>query len=588
MIALTVAAAACAAAGLAAIATSPTPSITVEAWFGQPLVEGLALLLAGLAGWVKRPESRIGPFLCVAAVLSFAPYVQDSPVSVIASTGYVLREVWVAVLIGLVLSYPSGRPTTVERVVAGLALLKVLVPNVATALLVRLPPPLEHRNAFHLVSAPGIVATINRADTIAGYALGGAIAALVLARVVRGTRVARASALPVLAASGLTLLYFTFSDFTCVGLVPIWPSAADTAAHAAIPVAFLIALARGRVARARMGGLLIDIGEQPNGVALRDALARALGDSSLALAYWNTSQDHWISPSGEPIELPVDGAGRAVSFLERDGKAVAALIHDPALRDEPERLEPVRRAVRLLLDNERLSAETCSQLAEVRASRKRILEAADHARARVQRDLHDGAQQRLVGLALNMRLAQRAAAPETALLFDEVARELEAAIQELRELARGLHPSVLTESGLAVALSAAAGRCPVPVTLDVDIIEQRYPPAIEATAYYLVTEALTNIAKYAGATIAHITVFEANSSLWLEVRDDGAGGAEIGVGSGLSGLRDRVEAIGGTLLVESPPGAGTRLAAQLPVEGSAMDQSRALQQPPGRRAEASG
>ena len=406
-----------------------------------------------------------------------------------------------------------------------------------------------------------------------------------LARVARGTRVARTAAVPVLTASALTLLYFTFSDFSCVAFIPLWPSAADTVAHAAIPVVVPCCPGPGRMARGRMGGLLIDIGERPGGVALRDALARALGDPSLTLAYWNSSQRRWISPDGEPMELPGDGADRGVSLLERDGEAVAALIHDPALRDEPERLEPVRRAVRLLLDNERLTAEVRSQLAEVRASRKRILEAADTARAQVQRDLHDGAQQRLVALALNLRLAQRAATPETALLLDEAAAELEAAVKELRQLAQGLHPSILTDSGLGLALSAAARRCPVPVTVHADI-GRRYPPPVEATAYYLVVEALTNTAKHAGATAAQITVFEANASLWVEVLDDGAGGAAVGAGIGphrAAGPRrgHRVAPWSST----ADPAPGTRLAAQIPLDREPIDEPRSPDESPARPAQ---
>jgi signal transduction histidine kinase len=206
------------------------------------------------------------------------------------------------------------------------------------------------------------------------------------------------------------------------------------------------------------------------------------------------------------------------------------------------------------------------QLAEVRASRRRILEACDQARRGVERNLHDGAQQRLVGLALNLRLAQRAADPTTALQLDEFAQELEAAIAELRELARGIHPSVVSESGLTTALAALAKRSPMPVSVEIDL-PGRYADTIEATVYYVVSEALTNVARYASASAASLTVFEAGDLLHVEVRDDGVGGAQIDAGSGLSGLRDRVEAIGGALIVESPPGTGTRVVVQIELSG---------------------
>jgi signal transduction histidine kinase len=562
-------------AGAVSIATSSATSIGVASWFGEPLMVGAALLAAGLAGWALRPESRVGPLLCVAAVVSWAPYVQDSPIDLLASGGYVLREVYVAVLIHVAVSYPSGRLSKLEAAIVSLAYLKVLVPNLATALLLPLPAPLEHRNFFVLASHPSAVASIDDAvDTYVAYALGAAIAVLMLVRIARGTRVARAAAVPLLIGSALTLVYFTFRDFTCGGFLA-WSGSylhsgsfevdwLDTLTHAAIPVAFLLALSRGGLVRGRMGGLLIDIGERPDGLALRDALVRALGDPTLSLAYRSSSTGVWLDPDGEPVALPADETTRAVSFLERDGEPVAAIIHDPALRDEPERLEPVRRAVRLLLDNERLTADVRRQLVEIRASRQRIVQAADEARKRVERDLHDGAQQRLLGLALSLRLAERTAEPSTALMLRELAEEMEAAIAELRELARGIHPSILTERGLDAALRALGDRSSVPVVLDVETA-QRFPEAIEATAYYLVAEALTNVARYARATVAHVTVLASRRWLWVEIRDDGVGGARIGQGSssGLAGLRDRIDAVGGTLMIDSPPGGGTRILAAL-------------------------
>jgi PAS domain S-box-containing protein len=203
---------------------------------------------------------------------------------------------------------------------------------------------------------------------------------------------------------------------------------------------------------------------------------------------------------------------------------------------------------------------------ELRASRARLVAVADEERRRIQRNLHDGAQQRLVGLALNLRLAQRAADPTTALQLDEFAQELEAAIAELRELARGIHPSVVSESGLTTALAALAKRSPMPVSVEIDL-PGRYADTIEATVYYVVSEALTNVARYASASAASLTVFEAGDLLHVEVRDDGVGGAQIDAGSGLSGLRDRVEAIGGALIVESPPGTGTRVVVQIELSG---------------------
>ena len=204
---------------------------------------------------------------------------------------------------------------------------------------------------------------------------------------------------------------------------------------------------------------------------------------------------------------------------------------------------------------------------ELRASRTRILEAADAARRRIERDLHDGAQQRLVSLALDVRVARARLErdPDSAGPFlERLGEELSQASAELRELARGIHPAVLTERGLAPAIETLASRAPVPVEV-VAVPEERLSPVVEATAYFTVSEALTNVAKYAGATHATVRVADGDNALVVEVRDDGVGGARAGTGSGLSGLADRVGAVDGSLIVTSPPGEGTLVRAVLPL-----------------------
>jgi signal transduction histidine kinase len=208
------------------------------------------------------------------------------------------------------------------------------------------------------------------------------------------------------------------------------------------------------------------------------------------------------------------------------------------------------------------NAEAREQLA---ASRARIVQAGDEERRRIERNLHDGAQQRLVALALSLRMAQTALADDAraAGLLAQASSELQLTLEELRELARGIHPAVLSDRGLAATVEALAGRCAVPV--DLDLPEERLPEPVEATAYYLVAESLTNIAKYAEASEASVTVRRDGDSVRVEVRDDGVGGADIERGTGLRGLSDRVEALHGTLRIESPAGGGTLVAAVIPV-----------------------
>lgn len=227
------------------------------------------------------------------------------------------------------------------------------------------------------------------------------------------------------------------------------------------------------------------------------------------------------------------------------------------------------RARRLTDANARLQGQVEAQLQEVRASRARIVEAGEQERRRVERDLHDGAQQRLVSLSLELQVARRAlgddAEPAVRRSLDRAAGEAQQALTELRDLALGIHPLILTEAGLGAAVESLADRTPVPVTVDVG--DERYPPAIEGAAYFVISEALANVAKYAGATKASVRVTRGDDHMGIEVEDDGVGGADPRSGSGLRGLGDRLAALDGTMTVVSPVGGGTRIAARIPTGG---------------------
>jgi signal transduction histidine kinase len=211
----------------------------------------------------------------------------------------------------------------------------------------------------------------------------------------------------------------------------------------------------------------------------------------------------------------------------------------------------------------KLDAELQARLEELRASRARIVEAGDAERRRLERDLHDGAQARLVALAVLLRSARNRADGELATLLDRALEELQTSLSELRELARGIHPAVLTDRGLEPAIQALASRAPVPVTVDADA-DDRLPGPVESAAYFVVSEALTNVAKYAQASQATVAVRRENGHVVVEVTDDGIGGADVAHGSGLRGLADRVAALDGKLSLESPAGRGTRLHAEIP------------------------
>ena len=268
----------------------------------------------------------------------------------------------------------------------------------------------------------------------------------------------------------------------------------------AVPFAFLAGLLRSSISRAGALGALM---ERVGTADVRDALAGALGDPGLELAFWLPARGEYVDADGHRADL----SGRAVTEIEHDGEKVAAIVHDPALLDEPELVRAAGAAAALALHNQRLDAELRARYEELRASRARLVAAGDDARRRIERDLHDGAQQHLVSLALTLRLARLATEDGTkaAGFLDAGIDALKLGLAELRELARGIHPAVLTERGLEAALHGLAARAPVPVTVTADL-GSRLEPAYESAAYFLVSEALTNVAKYAEATSASVTV----------------------------------------------------------------------------------
>jgi signal transduction histidine kinase len=309
---------------------------------------------------------------------------------------------------------------------------------------------------------------------------------------------------------------------------------------------------------------------QAPGGPVREMLAESLGDRTLSIAYWLPDRQTFVDEAGRPVVLPDPGSGRAWTAVERNGVRVAAIVHDAALDTGPELVQAAAAAAALALDNERLKADLRARVEELRVSRVRIVEAADAARRRLERDLHDGAQQQLVSLALDLRLLKaRLRDTEAEPLVDALAEKLAVALGELRELARGIHPAILTDRGLGPAIEALASRVPVPVTSEVEVKDRLSGP-IEAAAYFVVAEALTNIVKYARATQAHVEIRREGDIVSVSVVDDGVGGARIGAGSGLRGLQDRLAALDGTLTVESPRSGGTRLSARIPCGADAL------------------
>ncbi|MGH3718150.1 MAG: histidine kinase [Pseudonocardiaceae bacterium] len=534
------------------VAADRNPTSTTRAFSGA--VGGL-FLLAGLVAQLRSPVNRVGLLMVLVGVGWFAEDVQLVRDPVVHTAGLLLTSASSGFLVHLVLAFPTGRlGSRVGRLlvaaaygtVFGVVPLRCLVMDDS-----------YHRNLLFLGSLPwvdpvpdyvgvgiavGLLAVLVRRWVSAGPPMRRVLAPVYLTGLVGGA----ASALgPLTALPGL-LLYGIYHT-----------------ALVLLPLAFLAGVWRVRLRRTALAELLMRL-DHPGPDELRDLLARALGDPSVEVAYWRPDRQAYLDRDGRPL---VVAAGRALTAVERDGHRVAVLVHDPALREDPHVLDAVTAAAALELDNQRLTAEVRAQLAEVRASRARIVAAADEQRRRVERDLHDGAQQQLVTAALTLRLTQqrldRHPDPELAALLNRAAKGLADALAELRELACGIHPAILTDAGLLPALRALVQRAPGPVELAENPVP-RLPAPVEATAYFVVAEALTNALKHAHAARIRVSVSHAGTALHVTVEDDGVGGADIAGGSGLLGLLDRVRAVDGDLTVLSPPGEGTSVHAILP------------------------
>jgi signal transduction histidine kinase len=507
----------------------------------------------GLIAWSRRPESRFGPLMVAAGLvpaLSRLAEVDFAPLRVLGEGLLLLPGV---LFLHVFLAYPSGRLVRrFERlvVVSGYAVVLGLD-------LLRLVLEASGRDGTVAVQAQRIGVAI--------VALG-AVAALISRR--------RAVGRPARGSFELLVLCFGFALLALVaGTLMLSVGAPGRhevrwLAFALVGIAPVLLLAghlRAKLARSAVGDLFVELRRDPAPAELEQALARALGDRSLSLAYWLPEFGSYAGPDGRSVTLPDPSEARAVRHIERDGARVAALVHDPSLEDEPELLDSVAAALGISLENAQLHVELRAQLEELRGSRARIVESAQRERQRLERNLHDGAQQRLVALSLDLglldeQLENNAAARRR---IDEARRAVAASLQELREIARGIHPAVVTGHGLAVALEQLAARADVPIRLTV-AVRGRLPEAIEVASYYVVAESLTNIGKYARASSATVDVSQSNGRVLVEISDDGIGGADTERGSGLRGLADRVEALGGRLRVWSPAGGGTRVQAVIP------------------------
>jgi signal transduction histidine kinase len=552
---------------------------TDQAWVHFALA--LTGITIGVVVWQLRPDSRIGVLMTAGGLAAVGSELNAVlPASAIAVTvGLATIALPIALTAHVVLSYPTGRLySALDRsfvaVVYAVAVLYGL-----TRVLFEDPRAAHDPDVWECATCAVPVTHVVWADVTGLTQLfQGVLAVLFVAFVaLLARKIVRAAPGPRRVALPLVAVMFLVAARGAVQAVLLasgsstsfWTSPAMFWSETLVVLAMMVALAAGmvwaRTARAAAADLVVELESTPPG-HVREALAHALGDPSLELALWLPEHGLYVDVGGRPLELPGPGAKRAVTVLGDADAPVAALIHDRALLERRALLKAAGAAARLALENERLQAELRAQLAELRASRARIVRAGDEERRRLERDLHDGAQQRLLalGLALQLSRAQLASdANGAAELLSEADAELRAALDELRELARGIHPAALTEHGLAAALDTVADRSPIPVTIT-ELPHDRLPAPAEAAAYFLVTEALANVAKYAHASRVRVRVVREHGRALVDVQDDGVGGADPTRGSGLRGLCDRVHALDGELAIESAPGHGTHLHAEIP------------------------
>jgi len=498
---------------------------------------GVVFLACGLVAWTRRPESRTGLLLIVTGITWFLGTFAASGRSFYAALGAVFLTLHRGPIVHVLLSYPSGRVNRrTERAALGVA---------------------------YALAAIAVVSTTAEG----GVVLAVIVLAVAAQRFLAAAGPQRRARLPAAAASAAFAAALFVSAITrlagsaaSVDRGVLW---AYQIVLVAIAIGLTLDLLLHRWETATVTGLIVDLGEGAEAGTLRDRLAQALGDSSLVLGYRLADRGIYVDDRGREIAVPEDGGDRGVTIVRQDGEPVAVLVHAAGVLATSDLVRSVAAAARIAVANARLQAEVRRQVEELEASRRRLVEAGDAERRRLERELRAGAERRLAEVETLLEVVGRGAKGGFAEALAETKTRLELTRAELQEFARGIHPRVLSDQGLAAALRDLAGRSTVPV--DLVVPETRFSPPIEVAAYFVCSEALANVGKYAAASRAGIEISSIDGTLVVSVTDDGRGGAALDAGSGLRGLSDRVDALGGRLTVTSPPRKGTRLVALLPL-----------------------
>ncbi|MFH5208539.1 sensor histidine kinase [Antrihabitans sp. NCIMB 15449] len=535
---------------------------------------GWAFVGAGIASWRIRPHDNTGKLMIGAGLLWLARGFNFSSQPLLFTIGWALIVAYFAVLIQVVLGFPLGRlRKSWERwFVAGCytyylgsAMLELAFADPGRVAGQTSGEPI---NLLLIRDDPDVFDALQLVFGLIDVSIAVVMIVVLYRRWRRGSAAYRSAFAPlwIVALIGTAVVLTLYAiDATSPGALDEAGAIIGYAATILSPLSIALGLWRFRVARGAVSDVMVEVGAAPLGEDFSRALRRAVRDPSLVLWSWSADRRCYVDAEGLGHRLPDDDGPRAATVLERDGVPVGALVYDQSLRDQPQLIAAVRSAATVALDNHRLQAELEAQLEEVRQSRGRIVAAGDQQRRRLERDLHDGAQQRLVAASILLRRAQRSQHdPQMRDLLVQGAAELDSALKELRDLARGVYPPVLQERGLGAALDGLAERSPLPLEI-VDDLAERPAAAVELAAYFIAAEAVTNAIKHSAATHVEIAMSAADGELKLVVADDGCGGATFGPGGGLSGLLDRASALGGRLSVLSPEGGGTTVTVHLPL-----------------------
>jgi signal transduction histidine kinase len=538
-------------------------------------------LVVGLLWWVRRPGSRIGPLLVLLGLLAWPITWQASGSPVEFTLGVLFETPAYVLFFYLILAFPADRlaSRTERLIIASIALADVAAVSVWALIAPNLqgtdpllactpacpPNPFRVEDAQELLSTELLTTLIN-VDTVVGLVAATSIIVIYVARIAHASRPRRRALLAVGLTSLLILPTFILFHFARVVLTPGPEAMADlgllfVGVRVLYPLGFALALFQSELFanRARTSFLHeLAAGSTPSG--WRDVIATTLDDPSLQLGFVEPATDRILRIDGTELVAPVPDSGRFWVPIARDGQPVAAMVTDEALAEEPE-------LVKAASDATLIAVEVGTLEGALRASRARVVQAGDTERRRIGRDLHDSAQQRLVALRIHLSLASdRLDEPDERAAIAGLGLEVEAAIDDLRTVARSAYPPLLEREGIAEALRSACRRSPIPVTVT-DLGTERHSPQIENAVYFACLEAIQNAFKHAGAQ-ATVNVWLAESDAWLAffVEDDGPGfdPATVDRGMGLNNMVERMDAVGGSVSMKAAPKRGTRISGRVP------------------------